>query len=230
MLFRSGFFCTTKQMGASSSSNSIKHSSAKIPPFDEKNFSLWKIKADEDMLTIVTKGPHIPMYQPLNVENVPVGNKKATPKESWTFDDKRRVGLDVKARAAISYSLPYNIFGLVQNCETAKEMMDTLTVSYEGTEETMATQINDLNLRYERFFAKKGESLINTFNRFNTLVNDLRRLDQLKHRSALVHKFLNSLGSGWEHHVDVLKNSEKITAMDLQSLYGNRRTHFSITS
>nr|KAJ0204922.1 hypothetical protein LSAT_V11C500296580 [Lactuca sativa] len=196
---------------SSSSSNSSNHPSAKIPPFDETNFAMWKIKAlyalesvDEDMLDIVEKGPYVPMYQPLK-NNVPDGTMKKTPKENWTTDDKRKHGLDVRARAAISYSLPYNIFGLVQNCISAKEMMDTLTVSFEGTEEVKATQINDLNRR------------------FNTLVNDLRRLDQLKHRTVLVQKFLDSLGVGWENHVDVLKNSEKINSMDLQSLYGNLR-------
>nr|KAJ0189115.1 hypothetical protein LSAT_V11C800391620 [Lactuca sativa] len=101
--------------------------------------------------------------------------------------------------------------------------MDTLIVSFEGTEEVKATQMNDLNRRYEHFFAKKGETLTQTFNKFNTLVNDLRRLDQLKHRTVLVQKFLDSLGAGWENHVDVLKNSEKINSMDLQSLYGNLR-------
>ena len=219
-----------KQMASSSSSiNSSNHSSTKIPPFDENNFAMWKIKAlyalesvDEDMLDIVNNGPYVPMYQPLK-NNAPDGVMKKTPKENWTSDDKRKNGLDVRARAAISYALPYNIFGLVQNCISAKEMMDTLTVSFEGTEEVKATQINDLNRRYEHFFAKKGETLTQTFNRFNTLVNDLRRLDQLKHRTVLVQKFLDSLGAGWENHVDVLKNSEKISTMDLQSLYGNLR-------
>nr|KAJ0208804.1 hypothetical protein LSAT_V11C400202500 [Lactuca sativa] len=219
-----------KQIASSSfSSNSSNHPSAKIPPFDETNFAMWKIKAlyalesvDEDMLDIVEKGPYVPMYQPLK-NNVPDDAMKKTPRENWTADDKRKNGLDVHARAAISYALPYNIFGLVQNCISAKEMMDTLTVSFEGTEEVKATQINDLNKRYEHFFAKKGETLTQTFNRFNTLVNDLRRLDQLKHRTVLVQKFLDSLGAGWENHVDVLKNSEKINTMDLQSLYGNLR-------
>ena len=36
-------------------------------------------------------------------------------------------------------------------------------------------------------------------------------------------KFLDSLGEKWEHHADVLKNSEKLKTMDLQSLFGNLR-------
>ena len=73
---------------SSSSSNSSNHPSAKIPPFDETNFAMWKIKAlyalesvDEDMLDIVENGPYVPMYQPLK-NNVPDGTMKKTPKEN----------------------------------------------------------------------------------------------------------------------------------------------------
>src|SRR6187200_1503587 len=58
---------------------------------------------------------------------------------------------------------------------------------------------------------------------FNCLVNEMRRLSITKHRSELVLKFLDSLGEKWEHHADVLKNSEKLKTMDLQSLFGNLR-------
>nr|KAJ0197446.1 hypothetical protein LSAT_V11C700383020 [Lactuca sativa] len=180
---------------------------------------------DEDMLDIVEKGPYVPMYQPLK-NNVPDGAMKKTPRENWTVDDKRKNGLDVRARAAISYALPYNIFGLVQNCISAKEMMDTLIVSFEGTEEVKATQINDLNRRYEHFFARKGETLTQTFNRFNTLVNDLRILDQLKHRTVLVQKFLDSLGASWENHESKLQRKELMKDSQRESfvaLFSNKK-------
>ena len=49
----------------------------------------------------------------------------------------------------------------------------------------------------------------------------MRRLAITKHKGELVLKFLDSLGEKWEHHADVLKNSEKLKTMDLQSLFGN---------
>ena len=49
--------------------------------------------------------------------------------------------------------------------------MDTLTVAYEGTVGVQVTTIINLNRRYEHFFAQQGESLTQTFNRFNCLVN-----------------------------------------------------------
>ena len=207
-------------------------SSSKIPPFDERNFSMWKTKAfyvleamDENMLDIVNDGPHQPMYQPMK-DRVPDGPKKPATKDLWTSQDKHLVSLDVKARSAISNALPYHTFHLVQNCESSKEMMDTLTVTFEGNEEVKAATLRGLVRQYEHFFAKKDETLTQTFNRFNCLINDLRRYEEkTKHSYVLVTKFLDSLGSQWDHYTDVLKNSEKIQKMDLQSLYGNLRYH-----
>lgn len=41
----------------------------------------------------------------------------------------------------------------------------------------------------------------------------------------LVHKFLDSIDESWDHHVDILKNSDKIKTMDLPNLFGNLRNH-----
>ena len=89
-------------------------------------------------------------------------------------------------------------------------MKDTLTVAFEGTEEVRATTISNLIRQYEHFFAKKDETLTQTFTRFNCLINDLKRYEEIKHKYLLVIKFLDSLGMQWDHYSDVLKNSEKI--------------------
>ena len=94
-------------------------------------------------------------------------------------------------------------------------MMETVTVAFEGTNEVRRTNINNLNRKYEHFFALKNETLTETFNRFNCLVNDMRRLTIILYRGELVLKFLDSLGEKWEHHADVLKNREKLDFMDL---------------
>ena len=80
--------------------------------------------------------------------------------------------------------------------------MDTLTVAYEGTEEVKAVNKNSLNRQYKHFFAKKGETFTQSFNRFNCLVNDMRRLGIHKSKQVLVLKFLDSLNDEWEHHID----------------------------
>ena len=206
-------------------------SGSKIPPFDEKNFLMWKSKAmivletlDYEMLDVVENGPIIPMFQPMK-DNVKDGEPKEKPSHEFDENDKRQYSLDVRGRAAIINSLPYDVYHLVQNCKTSKEIMDTLTVAYEGTEEVKSVNKNSLNRQYEHFFAKRGETLTQSFNRFNCLANDMRRLGIHKSKQTLVLKFLDSLNDEWEHHVDVLKNSEKIESMSLSSMFGNLRNY-----
>ena len=183
---------------------------------------MWKNKAmvvletmDYVICKIVEKGPHFPMYQPI-ANNAPVGPLEKKPETSYDDDDKWLINLDVKAGAVIGNSFPYHMYHLVQNCDSAQEMMETLAVAYEGTVEVQATTINNLNRRYEHFFTRQGETLTQMFNRFNCLVNDMRRLGIVKH---------SYLGKTWEHYIDVLKNDEKIDTMDLNTLFGNLQNY-----
>ena len=84
------------------------------------------------------------MFQPTK-EGVAEGEKKRTPKHDYTAEDKRLIHLDKRACAAIGKDLPYDIYHLVQNCESAKEMMETVTVAFEGTDEVRRRNVNNLN-------------------------------------------------------------------------------------
>lgn len=138
---------------------------------------MWNTKSlvvletmEYDMLDIANHGSHVPMYQSM-VNKSLAGGLKLKPKVSYDEEDKRLIILHVKAKAAIIYSLSYHIYHLVQNCEFAQEMMETMTVAYEGTVEVQATQINNLKRIYEHFFSQQGETLTQTFNMFNYLIN-----------------------------------------------------------
>ena len=113
---------------------------------------------DYAMLGVIENGPIIPIYQPMK-DNVKDGEPKEKPLHEFDEKNTRQYSLDVRARAAIINALPYDVYHLVQNCKSSKEMMDTLTVAYGGTEEVKAVNKNSLNRQYEHFFAKKGETL-----------------------------------------------------------------------
>lgn len=135
---------------------------------------------DYDMLHIIEHGAHVPMYQPM-VDNVHTGGLKQKLTTIYDVEEKIIISLDVKAISAIGNSLPYHIYHLVENYESTQEMMETLIVADEGTVEVQATTVNNLNRRYENFFAQSGETLTQTFNRFNFLVNDMHMLGITKH-------------------------------------------------
>ena len=76
----------------------------------------------------------------------------------------------MKTMIRVGNSLPYHVYHFLQNCDSAQEMMENLTVAYEGTVEVQDPTINNLNRRYDHLFVQQGESLTQTFDRFNCLV------------------------------------------------------------
>ena len=101
-------------MATTDSYNPKSLSSSKIPPFDEKNLSMWKTKAlyvfesiDEYMLYIVNDGPHQSMK-----DRVADGPMKPVSKDLWISKDKHLVSLDVRDQSAIS-NAPLTIFSIL---------------------------------------------------------------------------------------------------------------------
>ena len=57
---------------------------------------------------------------------------KLKPKREWTKGEKDRANLNVKAKNALYCSLSQEEFNRVVNCNTAKEVWDTLETTHEG--------------------------------------------------------------------------------------------------
>ena len=99
---------------------------------------------DFDMLNLIENAPHITMYKTM-VNNAHVGPLKQNPKASYEDDGRSLISLEVKARIVRRNSLPCHVYHLVQNYESDQEMIETLTVAYEGIMEVQDTTINKLN-------------------------------------------------------------------------------------
>lgn len=141
---------------------------------------------------IIDNGLYIPTFDETK-DSVKTYVVKKAPKHLFSEEDKSLYNLDVRDRAELGNSLPYDIYHLIQNCVFAKEMIHMMTVAYEGTNEVKATRENSLNRKYEHFFAQWNESLNQTFNNFSYLINNMRIFDIFKHESVLVLKSLYAL-------------------------------------
>ena len=85
---------------------------------------------DFDMLDVVNRGPIASIHQSSN--NGASSNKlkgKCVP--YYKKEVKRMLNLDVKSRIAIGNSLPFSIYRLVQNYLTTKEMMTTISSTFQ---------------------------------------------------------------------------------------------------
>ena len=61
----------------------------------------------------------------------------------------------------------------IVSCESAKDIWNTLYITYEGTDWAKETQINLLLGQYESFKMKPEKSVANMYDRFTEIVNGL---------------------------------------------------------
>src|ERR687885_20610 len=190
---------------------------------------------DDNMPSIILNGPYTPHYTVTTEVNIAPEGEEPRMREDvrtmvktrtqWDDEDKKLANLDVRARNFIVQAMPTDVYKAIQNCTTAKKMWDTLITMFEGSSTTMESTKTTLTRKYERFFALKGESLVETHTRFNAIVSDLISIGINKTQSVLKSKFLDSLPPKWNSYVATVKLSPVYQEVDLPGIFGLLLNH-----
>ncbi|KAI3707057.1 hypothetical protein L6452_25245 [Arctium lappa] len=205
---------------------------SKPPRFSRDNFSLWKNRmmlflegADPTIPEYIENGP----YEPVRIiAAVPAtATTEAVPERyvikeirQWSDEDKKKVGIDARAKTIISMALPDEVFHSIMHLKTSKEMWETICVQYEGTTEIQETRKINLVRQYESFIAGKNESLSDVHQRFNCLIIDLRTIGRTYSNSEVLKKFLECLPESWDSYSICLKLTKDLNSLSLSTLYG----------
>ena len=81
------------------------------------------------------------------------------PRKKWSEKEKRLVQYNLKAKNIITYALGIDEYFRVSNYKSAKDMWDTLQVTYVGTTYVKRSRINTLTHEYELFRMNSNESI-----------------------------------------------------------------------
>ncbi|KAI3678411.1 hypothetical protein L6452_37702 [Arctium lappa] len=205
---------------------------SKPPQFSRDNFSLWKNRmmlflegADPTIPEYIENGP----YEPVRIiAAVPVtATTEAVPERyvvkeirQWSDEDKKKVGIDARAKTIISMALPDEVFHSIMHLKTSKEMWETICVQYEGTTEIQETRKINLVRQYESFIAGKNESLSDVHQRFNCLIIDLRTVGRTYSNSEVLTKFLECFPESWDSYSICFKLTKDLNSLSLSTLYG----------
>ncbi|GJV36133.1 retrovirus-related pol polyprotein from transposon TNT 1-94 [Tanacetum coccineum] len=113
-----------------------------------------------------------------------------------------------------------DIIESVISCETAKALWTDLDHNFEGPSNTKDNRIIDLKLEYQTFKAKPIESILQTYTRYNTLLNELANdgVNLFKHEINV--GFMNSLPDNWLTFSQGLRNANHTQTLDLADIYG----------
>ena len=121
--------------------------------------------------------------------------------------------------------LDKNIFDNVINCTTSKEVWDTLQTLCEGSEQVRHNKMQLLIQKYEAFRFKFGESVNETYGRFQKLSNGLKLYGRTYSTEDSNLKFLRSLPKEWKSMTVSLRHYHKFKDYTLDKLYGVLRTY-----
>ncbi|KAK2400748.1 gag-protease polyprotein [Trifolium repens] len=194
-------------------------SSNKPPLFNGEYFDFWKIRMKahleaqgDGIWKAVVDRPFIPMS---------VVNGVGTPKieSSWDEDDKKKVLNDKKAINILQSALIMDEFFRISQCQTAKEIWDTLVETHEGTVEVKRSRLNTLSQEYELFRMQPGESILNMQKRFVHLTNHLKALGKTLTNDELNLKVLRSLTREWKPKVTAISEKKSLSKMSSATLF-----------
>ncbi|KAK8622059.1 hypothetical protein V6N13_097686 [Hibiscus sabdariffa] len=88
----------------------------------------------------------------------------------------------------LTYQNGPDVYAKVSSCESAKEVWDKLEVIHEGTNDVKETKIGLLNLEYENFKMDPNEDIKSMFDRFSTIVNQLKGFGEEIPEDKLIRK------------------------------------------
>ena len=98
---------------------------------------------------------------------------KLKPKKEWTQGEKDRANLNAKAKNSLYCALSQEEFNRVVNCNTAKEVCDTLETTHEGTNQVKIAKIQMLTSKFEDIKMLEEETFDAFYSKIMEIVNPL---------------------------------------------------------
>ena len=127
----------------------------RLPLFNGTHYRYWKIRMQVflesqslDVWNIIEEGYHPPTITEQDSEGYVI-SIKLKPKKEWTQGEKDRANLNAKAKNSLYCALSQEEFNRVVNCNTAKEVWDTLETTHEGTNQVKIAKIQMLTSKFE---------------------------------------------------------------------------------
>ncbi|XP_074348978.1 uncharacterized protein LOC141688211 [Apium graveolens] len=114
-------------------------------------------------------------------------------KSEWSEPEKAAMLKDAKVRNILYNSLDNVMLNMVIACKTAKAIWNALETQFQGTIAIKKNRRDVLMQEYEQFDVKSDETIIDIYDRFLTLLNDLSLVGNEYDKEDSYTKFLRAL-------------------------------------
>lgn len=202
-------------------------SDTRPPVLFRGSYNLWK-KRFMDYVERQTNGHLLRelIEKGLAVHKHPTTGVLLTP-ENYSAEQRDRSAADYRARSYLYQALPDEIYGQVDSFETAKEIWDEVAKQMEGSDMSSTIKLTTILTKFDSFCKKPSESLESVYNRFCTIVNELRKNNVKKEDVELNIKFIAALGPDWEEFGNQVKQNKDLTKFTYHTLYESFRINES---
>ncbi|XP_019086344.1 PREDICTED: uncharacterized protein LOC109126897 [Camelina sativa] len=141
------------------------------------------------------------------------GESMAKPWKQWAAEEKAEAKHNSQALSVIFNSLPLDQFNSVQGCVAAKEVLDILQVTFEGTSNVKRTWLDNLATNFENLSMEEGETIASYNSRLSAIAQEADIMGKRYKDKKLVKKFLRSIKDKFQPHrsaIDVSLNSDEL--------------------
>ncbi|KAJ9560937.1 hypothetical protein OSB04_006097 [Centaurea solstitialis] len=206
-------------------------SDTRPPVLFRGDFSQWKSRFLDfvekqpfvkDILESLKNGP-VKFY--MTIPDVPDGNppvvggvveKDAT---NLTPEEANRLKGDQLSKSYLIQSLPNDIYANIDCNDTGKAMWDEICSLMHDTEKGIQMKRSNLLTKFATFKGREGELLEDTYHRFCTMINELRKNKLKKSQLEINIQFINSLRSEWRRFASNIQHNRNLEDIDIHELY-----------
>ncbi|KAJ9535248.1 hypothetical protein OSB04_un001660 [Centaurea solstitialis] len=119
--------------------------------------------------------------------------------EMFNPEQRARHLIDKRALTLLIMALPNDMYARVDSLTNARDVWLEIEQQMQGGDSAVESQKESALNAYEGFKARENESLIESYQRLNAFVNDLRQLGVEKSKYEVNVKFLKNLNQEWQN-------------------------------
>ncbi|KAJ9557628.1 hypothetical protein OSB04_012242 [Centaurea solstitialis] len=206
-------------------------SDTRPPVLFRRDFSQWKSRfldfvakqlLHKQIMESLKNGP-VKYYT--EIPAVPDGNPPIVggivekDETNFTPEEANRVRGDILAKSYLIQSLPNEIYANIDCNDTGKAMWDEIISLMHGTEKGIQMKRTNLLTKFATFKGREGELLEDTYHRFYTMINELRKNNLKKSQLDINIQFINSLRSKWRRFASNLQQNRNLEDLDIHELF-----------
>ncbi|KAJ9538357.1 hypothetical protein OSB04_031090 [Centaurea solstitialis] len=148
-----------------------------------------------------------------------VGGRVEKDDTNFTPEEANRVRGDILAKSYLIQSLPNEIYANIDCNDTGKAMWDEIRSLMHGTEKGIQMKKTNLLTKFATFKGREGELLEDTYHRFCTMINELRKNNPKKSQLDINIQFINSLRSEWRRFASNIQQNRNLEDLDIHELF-----------